>query len=412
MRFNPLAEQNNGNNRLCAWTQERLFAYGDSDLNAAEREIVQLHLDTCVACREELAQRRRSDQVLASARFDIPPAGDLRAGFYAKLAAANASPPPRRFGVQWRVALSACAVAGLALVFLRPALLPPYTGASSPVPDSPPSPEIYRRHGDDVAAAPVQNRQPLDRPTDTLTDTSSRSSGATDSTSLQMEARSREWKASTLRAKRIAIAAKDVPANDFDSNKVAALEDNSPVLYRAAAEVDDALKMTKARGLRQRMAQSETRSGEPRAFAMDALSTREIAQNMPAFQETQSLSAGVRDKAQGNHFYAELKSGLGKEAHETLALRQNRYAFDKTENGLTTFDSKLFDRGRAHFGVVVASAVPEEDDVTLEVHDEVRGFQTKARYASRTEMSEDGEVITIEADDNTSDAGSASSDPE
>jgi len=92
--------------------QAHLFAYLDGELNPTERQTAQTHLDACALCRADLNQCRQSEHALANALQAVPAAGDLRTGFYARLAAENARP---RFN-GWRVAVPALAACLLALV--------------------------------------------------------------------------------------------------------------------------------------------------------------------------------------------------------------------------------------------------------------------------------------------------------
>src|ERR1051326_3005986 len=101
---------------LCGWVQARLFAYLDGELNPSEQQKAQVHLEECAACRAELQQCRQAEMALTTALESVPPAGDLRDGFYARLAASQPSRPS--FG-GWRLAAPALAFGLLALVVWR-----------------------------------------------------------------------------------------------------------------------------------------------------------------------------------------------------------------------------------------------------------------------------------------------------
>ncbi len=102
----------------CADVRAREWDFAEGSLPTPERTDVQAHLDGCESCRRELTLCRSAEGALLTASTQIPPAGDLRAGFYGRLAAEHRQ--PRRYGRP--LALSAVAVCGLALILVRPAL--------------------------------------------------------------------------------------------------------------------------------------------------------------------------------------------------------------------------------------------------------------------------------------------------
>jgi hypothetical protein len=102
----------------CADVRAREWEFAEGSLPTPERTAVQAHLDGCESCRRELTLCRSAEGALLAASAQIPPAGDLRAGFYGRLAAQRRQ--PRRYGRP--LALSAVAVGVLALVLVRPAL--------------------------------------------------------------------------------------------------------------------------------------------------------------------------------------------------------------------------------------------------------------------------------------------------
>lgn len=105
----------------CSRIQSQLFAYLDGELDAVEQATVDRHLLTCEACRREWEQCKRAGSALASALIAVPAPGDLRPGFYAKLAQ---SKQPRPLLAGWRVAVPALAAAALLFVVARPLLFP------------------------------------------------------------------------------------------------------------------------------------------------------------------------------------------------------------------------------------------------------------------------------------------------
>lgn len=125
MRLNPSANTP----VACAWVQDRLFAYLDGDLAPGEMPAVRAHLDACRACRREIAIARQTEQALTSASATLPQAGDLRAGFYARLAASETT---RRRRPDWRLAAPAFAALLLAALAAPRLLAPRHTLVTKP----------------------------------------------------------------------------------------------------------------------------------------------------------------------------------------------------------------------------------------------------------------------------------------
>ena len=104
----------------CTDVRAREWDFVEGALPLDERTAVQTHLNGCEACRSEMTLCRNAEKALVSATAHIPAAGDLRAGFYARLSAEQRQ--PRRIGRP--VALSALAASLLALALIRPMLRP------------------------------------------------------------------------------------------------------------------------------------------------------------------------------------------------------------------------------------------------------------------------------------------------
>src|SRR5581483_637885 len=104
----------------CAAVQARLFDYLDGELPAVEQEPIRAHLEVCAACRREAALCRQAERALESARNAVPSPGDLRADFYARLAASEQT-AARRAWLSWKVAVPALAACALAALLIRPA---------------------------------------------------------------------------------------------------------------------------------------------------------------------------------------------------------------------------------------------------------------------------------------------------
>ena len=83
---------------LCARVRSRVFDYLEGSLRDDERRRMDAHLAACAGCRTEIALARRSERALASVLDAAPDPGDLRPGFYARLAASPRTTPrlPRR----------------------------------------------------------------------------------------------------------------------------------------------------------------------------------------------------------------------------------------------------------------------------------------------------------------------------
>ena len=119
MRPDPSAKINRKHDAVCAATQSRLLDYLDGTLTANERAKMQAHLELCANCREALAQQTASESALSSARFAIPPAGDLRSDFYARLASESPRRSPFHVRRGWIAAVPMAAAGLLALTFIR-----------------------------------------------------------------------------------------------------------------------------------------------------------------------------------------------------------------------------------------------------------------------------------------------------
>lgn len=94
-----------------------LAEYLEAGLRPRRHRQVAAHLDTCAACRDELAALRRTGEVLAEAPQQTPPA-DLWERVAAELDRAPA--PARRWWPKLAWAGSAVLVIGLAALWLQP----------------------------------------------------------------------------------------------------------------------------------------------------------------------------------------------------------------------------------------------------------------------------------------------------
>lgn len=115
--------------RICRHVQGRMALFLDGELSAREAQDVARHIAGCTSCRREQEQWRQAEQSLAGAKRQIPSAGDLRAGFYARLADVPTARHPQS-RINWRLAVPALAACGLAIGWLTTSRPPvsPQTG--------------------------------------------------------------------------------------------------------------------------------------------------------------------------------------------------------------------------------------------------------------------------------------------
>jgi hypothetical protein len=106
--------------RNCKRVRRLLWDLVDGGLTLGQEQAVRRHLEACSPCRHEWQNCLQAERALASAPAHIPPPGDLRADFYARLAAERA---PSRFGelplAFRRVVLPALVAGLLGFVLLR-----------------------------------------------------------------------------------------------------------------------------------------------------------------------------------------------------------------------------------------------------------------------------------------------------
>ncbi len=91
------------------------WAYVDGSLPSQEHAAVQAHLDNCSACRAEIDHCRSLESVLQTAVKAVPSPGDLRSGFYSRLARDRASSRRKL----WAAALPAFAIGLLTIGLIR-----------------------------------------------------------------------------------------------------------------------------------------------------------------------------------------------------------------------------------------------------------------------------------------------------
>jgi anti-sigma factor RsiW len=101
----------------CAQVCTDLLAFLDGDLDGAAHRAMQAHLDSCPGCRREWEWQRQAEHALLTAQSHVPPAGDLRTGFYARLADQDLNRRPSLTAVLRR-ALPTLAVPAMPLLLM------------------------------------------------------------------------------------------------------------------------------------------------------------------------------------------------------------------------------------------------------------------------------------------------------
>jgi hypothetical protein len=344
MQPEPHAEPNRKLTPLppqCTSVQARLFDYLDGDLPLAEIEVIRAHLDACAVCGREEALSRHSEQALTSALSAVPPAGDLRAGFYARLAASNqaASAWPRWAG--WCVAVPSLAAVLLAAFFVR-GVLSPSRSLSPTRPELPNIPQTVRQPSADAFNA-------------------ERNTGER-------------------------IKGNSLPKNPQPSTKFA---DERFAIAPALAEPA----LPRLRALRHPLHQSRYRRD------LFALRSAHPLSAVPKFQ----TASAARDnymywggRNAGRDLYERLdSSSLEPPAEATDELASDAVSRDSQEILSAKVAPALRQRVLSQTSVETTSA---SDVISLHVVDEERGFTATTHLTNVSDEQDDGERITIETD--------------
>ena len=345
----------------CRNAQNRLLAYLDEGLDPIAQTQMQAHLDSCERCRTELAQYRRAESALASAVFMAPPVGDLRADFYARLAASKRPQAGQRGANIWRVAVPACA-AGLLWLIWRPGL--PADRTQKPV-------------------SVVVNRPPLMKKLESISPVPALKNFVVAQKFVPAFSRKPKEKF-TAPQKRLEIAR--VPATAAGKHGFAF---NSPAV--PGKETTSALR-PEPFGLM-------TGRNKPRAYAR-GLSVLASAKKLPQVVELYSYKL-----AMSSHFAEqEVLAEAARQSKDASLFDTSLSAESKEEKVPERLAFRQGQLGRvAPLSVQIvlkkAEAVSAmEDTVDLEVRDETRGFASSTRVAGSIEQQESGEVLTIEAE--------------
>jgi len=115
----------------CLEIQDRLAAFADGSLSAAERPAVEAHLAVCASCQQQLAIQASTRQLLLAARPSIAAAAPpwLQTRIAARLASEAA--PVASPG--WRTRVTAFAAAAMVVLAIGAVVLPIVTGRSTVV---------------------------------------------------------------------------------------------------------------------------------------------------------------------------------------------------------------------------------------------------------------------------------------
>ncbi len=331
----------------CASVQAQLFDYLDGDLPAAESEQVRAHLDACAVCQRELALCRESEQALASALQAVPPAGDLRAQFYARLAASERTIPLWKRWRRRQVAVPALATVLLAAVLVHAAFVAPRQPGT--VPGMPPG-------------LSGQSRGSIARNRSSPSVKTPQGTG-------------------TLKSEPAQLAQVDKQATP-----VLALPTLAPS-YRPHPP----LHRTRAPLVRLELKDARPKSVQPPLQMASALGVAPSRSDMPTLNKTAPPLNTLPDSADTRAFYwrqeAQLSESLASSAPGTSVLRMRRDNFGESE--------------KADMFALSASAsrpasAPAAEVVSLHVVDEERGFTATTKLAAVGDAQDGDEVITIE----------------
>jgi len=322
----------------CADVRAREWDFVEGTLPISERAAVQTHLDTCESCRKAMTLCRSAEDALLSASAHIPAAGDLRAGFYARLAAQQR--PARRYG-RPMIAFSALAAGVLAVALIRPAF---HTNAVSP---GPPGETAGRSFGFSPSVL---------APTPSL-----------DEAAATPHAFNHAFGLTEAQLDRL-LASEDVKAITPRQHRKTF---HRPVSAAVVAMVD-------RRAMFGRPA-DYNRSKEPAAPALKSANRAD------------ALDSAKRDTGPAKP----ITLAMGK---ETFA--KDRAAGPDLRTEKTALIASLADRALKAQFQDNASAMPMDDGVSFDVVDQVRGFSNTTRIASDVEVQGEDRTVHIEADGN------------
>jgi len=322
----------------CADVRAREWDFVEGTLPISERAAVQTHLDACESCRKAMTLCRSAEAALLSASAHIPAAGDLRAGFYARLAAQQR--PARRYS-RPMIAFSTLAAGMLLVALIRPAL---HTSSVSPA------------HSGETAALSFGFTPPVVVPTPPL-----------DEAVATPHAFNHTFGLTEAQLDRL-FASEDIKAITPRQHRKTF---HRPVSPAVIAVVD-----------RRTMFGRPSNVSRSREAAAPALSSANRAA---------ALAIARRDTGPANP----MTLAMGKEAF----AKDRTDRFDRRAEK-TALIASVADRALKTQFQDNASAMPMDDGVSFEVVDQVRGFSNTTRIASDVEVQGEDRTVHIEADGN------------
>lgn len=330
----------------CARATDSVFAYLDGEMNPKEKAEFEAHLDACPACRQEVALCRTAERALGAGAGAIPPAGDLRPTFYARLAAEQQK-QRRPLWIGWKAAVPALAMTLIAVTLLR------------------------------------LNRQPLPTTHPESQTTQTASTTPVSGTPDRME------KTHNLNLQNLAALSRKEKRPVKDRMAIARID---PERVKAA------VRSYKKRHLVKNDAEKHqpdvtTGTNQP-VTSFDARAKQDtpmnLAYNEPAAKPYREERATALSPASGAKYSVERLSA----ASAPGALFDGNIPRFRAQNLGSSLAASADTKSDAH--VVTASV---QTEVNLHVSDEIRGFMSSTRISNATAKHEGQPVLSIEAED-------------
>ena len=383
----------------CAKTAARLSAYLDGGMDAAERDGMNRHFTDCASCRAELAQQRQAESALTAARFALPPVGDLRPAFYARLQTENAS-RLKRPAINWRLAVPALASAALAAVLWRPGADVPMK-RSETAPSLSISPLPAPRSIAKVAPQNLAKAEPTRRETSPAT--------------AKLKTAPRVSDNSVLRVSEAPVFAKKAPKMPAPLSTPPPQVTRNRALAPAAAQTASAKDTLRVVALTEEgdrlkppygmqfsfdgaPPQSALRREE--AFYFDGLPTNADALKIELKRDERTVKSDEALALQAPQFSASLAEGPGVLTLSAAPGLPTMYA-DAAPGSPASAAAPVTVQIAAAATQNVERAKAEtsaRDEVDFEVRDEERGFTSRMKVTDSLEAQQDGETLTIEAE--------------
>lgn len=402
----------------CRHIQRQMPLFLDGELSTQQAQHVARHLSLCPLCQRERDQWQQSERALAGARQHLSAPGDLRTGFYARLAAAPASHRslPR---IDWRAAVPALAACGLAFGWLTaknsaaPSVTRSMTAASTPLPHQQIAQSNNPRHvGIAANKAPVSAFPSFGVPGSNPTQHFLSDAAAT----IAPDNTNRKIERGQIRHIGQQIASAGLRHRNPTSRmslKARHLAAIAPLgLYYG---IEKTARVLEARLGEEKSARVQNRKQDSAFFAdyendanwkLSLQSNKSVAQkDNYALAKTTNSDGATKMKANTFGYIApaaksdksgELKkqSLLDTTTLDAPADVNRSYAFALGVNELA--DRSSYGANRA---LGWGAAVGENEGIYLEVEDTKRGFTSSTRLASRTQEQNGQRVLIIQAED-------------